>query len=159
MDALSNIDKSYITGFVQKERAAHPDWFVVTSAKNFASPAELIVYFSAFCLALQHANKALTEIDKILRRVKSIFSTWRGISSEKPGTGGKSKGIRLKIEEKVIIVIYRSMCSGTGGARKEEIVQSLGISIDEVEPILRQLLTNGVLSQSQRTERWFLLVA
>jgi hypothetical protein len=144
---------------VGKERAEHPDWFVVTSAKNFASPAELIVYFSGFCLALQHANKALTEIDKILKRVKSIFSTWKGLSSQTPGKESKSKGVRLKIEEKVIVVIYRSMCSGAGGARKEEIIESLGISNDEVEPILKQLLTKGVLSQSQRTERWSLSIA
>ena len=159
MEALSNIERSSITEFVMKERGEHPDWFVVSSAKNFASPAELIVYFSAFCLALQHANKALTEIDKILRRVKSIFSTWKGVAGEKPGTKGNSKRARLAAEEKIIIAIYRSMCSGTGGARKEEIVQSLGISIDEVDLILRQLLKKGVLSQSQRTERWSLSVA
>jgi DNA-binding IclR family transcriptional regulator len=67
--------------------------------------------------------------------------------------------VRLKIEEKVIVAIYRSMCSGAGGARKEEIIESLGISNDEVEPILKQLLTKGVLSQRQRTERWSLSVA
>jgi len=159
MDEFSNVDKSMIIEFVQKERGEHPDWFAVSSAKNFASPAELIVYFSAFCLALQHANKALTEIDKILRRVKSIFATWKDLSGEKPGKAASSKGLRLKMEEKVIVVTYRSMCSNSGGARKEDIVQTLGISLDEADQILRQLLKKGVILHIERTDRWVLRVA
>jgi hypothetical protein len=159
IDALSNVERSRITDFVRKERRDHPDWFVVSSAKNFASPADLMLYFSAFCLALQNANKGLTEIDKILRKVKSIFSTWKSLVSEKQETNRKSTVVRLNIEEKVIVVIYRSICSGTGGARKEDVAQHLGILPAKADRILRQLLKKGVLSHNQQTEQWSLSVA
>jgi uncharacterized membrane protein len=157
MEAFSNLGRSRIAEFVANERQASRDWFLSDAAENFAAPADIVLYFSAFCVGLAHANKALKDLESILKRVKSIMASW-GSKTEartsRTATADGSKNLRLKEEEKVIITIYRSICAGKGGIRGEEIAASLKIPEPNVDRILADLRKRGVVSYGERSKRW-----
>jgi hypothetical protein len=157
MEAFSNLGRSYIAEFVTNERQAAPDWFLSDAVENFAAPADIVLYFTAFCVGLAHANKALKDVESILKRVKAIMASW-GSKTEartsKSAAVDGSKNLRLKGEEKVIVAIYRSICAGKGGMRGEEIAASLKIPGANVDRILADLRERGVVSCGERSKRW-----
>jgi hypothetical protein len=157
MRELSGVDRSRVANFIAEERTAAPDWFLSDSASHFAAPAEVVLYFSAFCVGLAHVNSALKEMDSILKRVKSIIANWSAITTEKAPE--KDKKLRLKGEEKIIVTLYRAHCAGKKGLDVGAIAHAAGVVGSDAERLLQGMAAEGVLSQGKRSLLWSLRVS
>jgi spore maturation protein SpmB len=82
---LSNIDRAGIAEFIAHEQKGAPDWFLSDAAENFAAATDIVLYFSAFCVALSHLNSALGQMDTTLKRIKAIMSRWHALVQDKDG--------------------------------------------------------------------------
>jgi hypothetical protein len=158
MRRLQNIDRARVAQFVAAEQKEAPDWFLSDTAENFASPADIVLYFSAFCVGLSHLNSALGEIDAILKRIKEIMSDWKGIAESKDERSPEGRTLRLKSDEKLLIHIYRAACAGEGGLSGHDAAVALKTTDAEAEALLVTLQGEGLITKSKRADRWRLVV-
>ena len=162
---LSNLEKARIAGFIAEEKQGAPEWFLSDAAQNFASPSEIVLYFTAFCGALAQVNTALRQVEAILKRVKTVISAWESVSEtladKEDGAPdfGEGNKLRLKTEEKLIVLIYRSICAGKGGVGSADLAAVLKVPEPKVDEALNTLREKGVLSCGERTKRWALVVS
>ena len=151
---LSNIDRARIAEFVACEKENASEWFLSDTAENFASPTDIVLYFSAFCVGLAHLNSSLGQMDAILKRVKSIMSHWQSLTKDGEEKTAKTKALRLTADEKMLVHIYRASCAGKGGLSTAVAAKDLKISEAEADTLLNTLRDKGIVSRSQHANRW-----
>jgi hypothetical protein len=156
--ALSNMDRARVSEFIAQEMSGAPDWFLSDPAENFASPTDIVLYFSAFCVGLAHLNSALGQMDAILKRVKSIMSHWHSLNNNVGSESADTKTLRLKNEEKMLVCVYRALCAGKGALSSADAADLLKISEIEANTLLGSLRDKGIISRSQKANRWRLSI-
>jgi DNA-binding MarR family transcriptional regulator len=156
--ALSNIDRAHVAKFVAREKEAAPDWFLSDAADNFASPTDIVLYFSAFCVGVAHLNSALGQVDAMLKRIKSIMAHWQSLTSGAEAKAAEAKGLRLKAEEKMLVHIYRALCAGKGGLSVADAANAMKLTDPAAEKLLNALRDKGIVARSPNADRWRLVV-
>jgi hypothetical protein len=156
--ALSNIERARIAEFIACEKEQGSDWFLSDTAEHLAPTADVMIYFSAFCVGLSHLNSALGGVETTLKRIKTIMTRWHALVQNERDGGPESKALRLKPEEKMLVQIYRSLCAGKGGLSTADAAKGLKITEAEAERLLASLRDKGVVTQSQHAKRWRLVL-
>jgi hypothetical protein len=145
---LSHYDETFARQFF----AVNPDEFGAwvhaedDDTDHFFGAAEAAAAFVALCGAIKSVNAVLDNIDKIVKRAKTLtrFARKLLVGKEQIETPAE-----LSLGERALILVYDNYMCTKRGIATDRLVALLGTGREETEEVMKRLKDSGAIKEGK----------